>query len=352
MSFAKIKVRRPLDRRCDDEDEHEQESSIEEVADSGISKSAHKNKGGLGSRAKYGNTVKWVSKNSTETTFSKVMVIFKDSREENLPNGHSLEMVKPIKIIFPRVPTCSTLNYSRDVEKTSYPKINYSKGANLPMPISLNKNSILSEVGEEDRNGLSVDWASLFKEGPTLNSGSSERLLNGEENVEEKPMTDRNRPCSLNTVWDNCETTSNESSPLKSSGEDSSLGGEDFSETAQEKAAAEKQRREEGMEGFRGLMERANSEVEAHRIRQNRERGERTRLKTVVIGGTAVLWDDLERVLRSMNIRIVPKKEPILSVDLGSSDMKKKFGTRELCNLQFNVNYNKSVKRNRKSVLQ
>ncbi|PON37456.1 hypothetical protein TorRG33x02_347350, partial [Trema orientale] len=353
-----IKVRGPRDRRRDDEDEHEheQELSKEEVADRGISKSAHKNKGGLGSRAKYGSTIKWVLKKPTKTIFTKDMVIFKDSGEENLPNGHSVEMVKPIKIIFPGEPTCLTLNYSRDAEETSCPRINYSKGANLPMPMSLNKYSILSEVSEEDRNGLSADWASLFKEGPTLNSGSSTfyegAIAKWEENVEEKPVTDRAGPCSLNTVWNNSETASNGSSPLKSSGEDSSPGEEDFSETEQEKAAAEKQRREEGMEGFRCLTERANSEVEAHHTRHNGERKELTGLKTVVIGGTAVLWDDLERVLRSMNIRIVPKKEPIISVDPSSSDINKKFGTRELRNLQFNVNYDKSVKGKGKSVFQ
>ncbi|PON42585.1 hypothetical protein PanWU01x14_280850 [Parasponia andersonii] len=36
-----------------------------------------------------------------------------------------------------------------------------------------------------------------------------------EENVEEKLVTNRNRPCSLNTDQDNSETASNGSSPLK-----------------------------------------------------------------------------------------------------------------------------------------
>ncbi|PON41064.1 hypothetical protein TorRG33x02_338880 [Trema orientale] len=88
-------------------------------------------------------------------------------------------------------------------------------------------------------------------------------------------------------------------------------------------------------------MERARAKEEGCHNRKLVVHTDSTAQKMVIIGGNVVLWEEVENLLNSMNIKLVPTKEPVYGMDTCNSELKKKSGTKELHNLQFNVKYDK-----------
>ncbi|POO03774.1 hypothetical protein TorRG33x02_000780 [Trema orientale] len=128
---------------------------------------------------------------------------------------------------------------------------------------------------------------------------------------------------------------------LESSDDEMSSNGEEDLSTAVNSVAAEDQREDESLEGLKCLLEMVGSNEVSFQARDETH-SNNTNDQKVDIEGIVVLWKDLDDFLKKLNINLVSISAQGKCSTPVSNELRENNGVRELKNLEFNVNYDRS----------